>query len=57
MTQRLKVMEGNLVLECSNYMHPRLVVRTQFMNDHDSEVATKGHDSWVGPAKHLDGKL
>ena len=57
MTQRLKVMEGNLVLECSNYMHPRLVVRTQFMNDHDSEVATKGHVSWVGPAKHLDGKL
>ena len=45
LTQRLKVMEGNLVLECNNYMHPLLEVRTQSTSDRDSEVATKDRDS------------
>ena len=57
MTQRLKVTEGNLVLECNNYMHPLLVVRTQSTSDRDSEVATKDRDSLEVLIKHLDGKI
>ena len=57
MTQRLKVTEGNLVLECNNYMHPHLVARMQSTSDRDSEVATKDRDSLVVLIKHLDGKI
>ena len=41
----LKVMEGNLVLECNNCTHLPSEVRTQFTNDHDSEVVPKDLDS------------
>jgi len=53
--QRLKVMEGNLVLECNNCTHLRSEVRTQFTNDHDSEVVLKDLDFWEGQTKDLDG--
>ena len=55
MIPRLKVMEGNLVLECNNCTHLLLEVRTQFTNDHDLEVVLKDLDSWEGQTKDLDG--